>query len=189
MFQIKTHISPAPQDVMDMLFACHDRIRRLARLAARLASARDSQVDDIEEAARSLLAYFRHALPTHVADEDLSIRPRLHEVSASEDVREAIARMSDQHEQIDEILSALMPQWEMLLADGSRLSWMPLDFRRDSEKFLSTFEAHLTLEEETVFPAMRRDLSADSEAVILREMRERRTLRGVELHSVEDAYS
>jgi iron-sulfur cluster repair protein YtfE (RIC family) len=189
MFQIKRHKAIAPDDVIDSLFACHDRIRRLSQLAARLPRAHDAPAVDVEEAARSLLAYFRHALPMHIADEDLSIRPRLHEVSTSEDVRDAIAMMSDQHEQIDETLSVLLPQWELLRADGSRLSWMPGEFRKDSEKLRQQLDGHLAMEEETVFPAMRRDLSAESEAVILREMRERRALRGLETPHAEEAAS
>jgi iron-sulfur cluster repair protein YtfE (RIC family) len=97
--------------------------------------------------------------------------------------------MTEQHMEIDALLAVLLPQWEMLRADGSRLGWMPADFERDSEKLQEVLESHLSMEEETVFPAMRRDLSAESEAVILREMRERRALRGLEMPAVEEAVS
>lgn len=189
MFSIGRHPSKPPQDVIDMLFACHDRIRRLGLLAGRLPRAQDVARTEVEQAARELLAYFGLALPLHVADEDLSIRPRLHEVASSEEVREALAKMTEQHEAIDATLASLMPHWEILRGDGSRLASMPASFTEDSRVLREALEGHLAMEEETVFPAMRRDLSAESEAVILREMRERRLLHGLEMPTADPASS
>jgi len=163
-----------PTDVIDMLFACHERIRRMARLAERLSTAHESPAEEVQEAASALAGYFRNALPHHVADEDLSIRPRLHEIELPEDVRDALTDMSNQHEEIDELLADLLPLWDVLIRDGSRLPDMPALMEASSTRLRVLLDAHLYVEEETIFPAMRKYLSSESESVILREMRMRR---------------
>lgn len=163
-----------PTDVIDMLFACHERIRRMARLAERLSTAFDSPAEEVQEAASALGGYFRNALPHHVADEDLSIRPRLHEIELPEEVRDALSDMSAQHEEIDQLVADLLPLWDALVRDGSRLPAMPALMAASSSRLRELLDTHLYVEEETVFPAMRKYLSSESEAVILREMRQRR---------------
>ena len=176
-----------PADVIDMLFACHDRIRRLARLAERVSGAHDFPAIEIQQAAYSLVRYFRHALPLHAQDEDLTLRPRLHEIELGKDVREALVRMSDEHDVIDRLLEPLFPCWEKLASDGSALSRMPSGFAADATRLRKQLDAHLALEEETIFPALRRYLSADSEAVIAREMRARRAGSGPEVRLADEA--
>jgi hemerythrin-like domain-containing protein len=170
----------APADVIDQLFACHGRIRSFARVAERLAADSDATPAQSQQAAQSLLEYFLRALPLHVADEDLSIRPRLHEVELPEEVREAMSQMSAQHIQIDLQVAALLSCWETVSSDPAQLAAMPADFVRGARRLRQSLEAHLALEEETIFPAMRRYLSSDSESVIAREMRERRTRSAIE---------
>lgn len=175
-----------PTDPIDMLFACHARIRRLSQLAVRLCSAHTSPVIEIQEAADSLLRYFRHALPLHVADEDRTLRPRLHEIELEPEVRAALSCMSAEHETIDELLAVLFPCWERLAADGSLLQQMPPGFATGAARLRDRLDSHLALEEETIFPALRRYLSTDSEAVIVREMRERRSKTSVELQLIDE---
>lgn len=175
-----------PADVIDLLFACHERIRRLSRLAQRLTSAHGSPVSEVQEAADSLLRYFRHALPLHVADEDLTIRPRLHEIELEPEVRDALERMSAEHESIDRLLALLMPCWEKLASDGSLLGEMPLPWADHSRMLREQLDSHLSMEEETIFPALRRYLSADSESVIWREIRERRSKSSKEVQAADE---
>jgi iron-sulfur cluster repair protein YtfE (RIC family) len=171
---LRTRPQRPPADVIEMLFACHDRIRRLCSLAERLSLSVGAPAAEVSDAARSLIAYFTKALPKHVADEDFTIAPRLHEAAVTQVVRDALSSMSEQHEQIDALLDSLLPRWRQLADHGALLALMPPEFARASEALRKKMEAHLSLEEETIFPAMRRYLSPDSEGAILREMRERR---------------
>ncbi|MBI5533310.1 MAG: hemerythrin domain-containing protein [Deltaproteobacteria bacterium] len=175
-----------PADVIDLLFACHERIRRLSRLAQRLTGAHGSPLGEVQEAAGSLLRYFRHALPLHVADEDLTIRPRLHEIELDAEVRDALERMSSEHVSIDGLLASLMPCWERLASDGSLLGEMPQGWVEDSRMLREQLDSHLAMEEETIFPALRRYLSADSEWVIWREIRERRSKSSNEVQLADE---
>jgi iron-sulfur cluster repair protein YtfE (RIC family) len=165
----------SPEDVLDMLFDCHDRIRAFVRLASRLPDAAGATIGDIAGAAESLRRYFTVAMPLHVADEDLSIRPRLHEVSLPQEVRDALAAMSEQHAEIEQMLAALVPMWGSLSRRPARLAFVAASLRERTAALGAALEEHLRVEEETVFPAMRRYLSNESEEVIFREMRARRS--------------
>ena len=90
------------------------------------------------------------------------------------ETREALAQMSEQHVRFERELEDVLPLWEALARDGSRLAAMPSWFGAVATRLREELEEHLALEEETIYPAVRHYLSADSEAVILREMRGRR---------------
>ncbi len=172
--KLRSQPGEQPVDVIETLFACHDRMRRAARHAERLATDVGVPEREVQEGAASLVAYFRVALPQHQADEDLSIRPRLHELDVPLETREALAQMSEQHVRFERDLEDVLPLWEALARDGSRLAAMPSWFVTVTTRLREELEAHLALEEETIYPAVRHYLSADSEAAILREMRGRR---------------
>jgi hypothetical protein len=52
-------------DVVDMLAACHERIRTFSTMACAIASG-----GDVREAAAAVRRYFAEAYPLHVADEE-----------------------------------------------------------------------------------------------------------------------
>jgi hypothetical protein len=60
-------------DVVDLLLACHERIRFFIDLAIRIADTTDASNEEIREAAARVVRYFSESLPLHVADEEESI--------------------------------------------------------------------------------------------------------------------
>lgn len=65
------------EDVVDLLLACHQRIRAFIAMARRIAT----EPGDAREAAGQVRRYFAEAFPLHVADEEelLAIPQRIHD--------------------------------------------------------------------------------------------------------------
>ena len=97
-----------PEDALDLLTGCHQRIRYFTAAAIKLAHAQGASPEDIRQAAAGVHRYYSVSLPLHEADEELTLRPRLDAVG-SERVRHALAAMHDQHQAIDELIERLLP--------------------------------------------------------------------------------
>lgn len=165
-----TKKGPPPETTVDLLLACHARIRHFTLLARKLATA-DAPDEQLADAARALCRYFGRALPLHSQDEDLSVRPRLETHGVA--VRYADA-MTAQHEDIHRLLDQLLVIWE-LVAEGPGLRNAYRDKLEDrSRRLAELFERHLAMEEEHVFPALREVLTPEQDQAIVREMRARR---------------
>ena len=123
--------------------------------------------------------YFRVALPLHVADEELSIRPRLLAAPAAPAVRLALDAMTQEHAAIDALVTALLPRWAALAAGPGELASLAPALAEDCADLRRRFDAHLEQEERTLFPAVREHLGAASLA-IRAEMAARRGVVGLE---------
>ena len=162
--------SPPPENTVDLLLACHERIRHFTVLAQKLATAEASD-EQLANGARALCRYFGRALPLHSQDEDLSVRPRLDAHGVM--IRQAEA-MSAQHEDIHELLDHLLVIWE-LVAEGPGLrNAYRNKLEERTRRLAELFEVHLEMEEEHVFPALREVLTPAEDRAIVREMRARR---------------
>lgn len=184
--------APDQEDLVDLLLACHARIRHFAALAQRLLDAhqarqareanREAVVTpaQLADAARSLARYFGVALPLHVADEDVSIAHRLavaHErekLDVPVEVAAALGLMSAEHLTIDRLLDALVPAWTTVAQDPATLDVLHAELAPKTARLASIMATHLAAEEATIFPWMRASLTADARAAILAEMRARR---------------
>ena len=82
--------------------------------------------------------------------------------------------MLDQHQAIDELVERLVPLWLLLKSAPEKLPETSAEMCALSSRLNDLFQAHLKLEEETIFPAMDKYLSASDQAEIVREMQERR---------------
>lgn len=160
-----------PSELVDLLLACHQRIRSFTALA--LAAARRADAPEVElmEACIAVERYFREALPLHVQDEEHSILPRLRGQGQEMDaVLVAMHREHDEHE----------PKLGALLAACAALRDQPRDARcrADLESAAAAleldFERHLAQEEASLFPAVAR-LPVSVQSAILAELRARRT--------------
>jgi hemerythrin-like domain-containing protein len=154
---------------IDLMVACHSRIRSFTRIAARLAEPEISPVDR-SEAAASVHRYYSIGLPLHVLDEDVSLMPRLWAV-ADASLRKSIATMADQHSAIEELVSELLPRWREIKDTGARPS---PDLAVPTSELQALWDVHLVLEEMEIFPAAQRLLSPSEITRIGEEMRERR---------------
>jgi len=162
-------------DPVALLTECHERIRRFTRLAVRLADPAIASPDEIREAAQGVHRYFSVALPLHVADEDVSIGPRL--LAGGKQpraVREAVANMTAQHVTIDELLARALPLWAALAGtDEAQAEKARAALEELAPRLAVLFDLHLVHEEDTLFPAIGA-LPAEDRAAIVREMRARR---------------
>jgi iron-sulfur cluster repair protein YtfE (RIC family) len=172
-------ISPAkpqpktPEDAVDLLTGCHDRIRHFTGVAVKLAHARGSATEEIRQAAAGVHRYYTVSLPLHEADEEDTLRPRLESISDGK-VRHALMAMSDQHMAIDELLERLLPLLVMVRNHPDALSGAGAEMCSITEALDEMFRAHLQMEEEVIFPAIRTALAATQQAEMVREMQGRR---------------
>jgi iron-sulfur cluster repair protein YtfE (RIC family) len=158
-------------DLVDLLLACHERIRKFAALAVAVAERQDLPGDEVVEACVQVHRYFSEALPLHVADEDESILPRLQ--GASPEIDHALRTMHDQHVEHGPKLQSLLRLTEALRVQSdsaalkSELAVVAADLEQE-------FHAHLAMEERILFPALR-GLPGTIQAEIVAELRERRS--------------
>lgn len=159
----------------DRLKSCHDKIRYFSGVAVRLAHAQGATEREIVQAADGLHRYFTVALPLHEADENLSLHPRLRcAVPAKELAGPAADAMLDQHMAIDELVERLVPLWLLARSAPENLPEIAGEMCALSTRLNELFEAHLKLEEETIFPAMEKYLSDADLSEMVREMQDRR---------------
>jgi hypothetical protein len=164
----------SPSDAVELLLACHGRIRQFTALAVRLLDAHDAPADQIADAGRSLARYWGVALPLHVADEDVSIAHRVAPLHKPVEVVDAIREMTAQHLSIDRHLDALVPAWTQVAENASALQAVRSVLEAKTPRLAQLMPGHLEIEESTIFPWMRASLSTDDLGAILAEMRERR---------------
>jgi iron-sulfur cluster repair protein YtfE (RIC family) len=161
------------EDAVDLLVGCHQRIRHFTGVAVKLAHAQGASTEEIAQAAASLHRYYSVSLPLHEADEDQTLQPRLRAV-AGEQVRHALLAMGDQHQAIDELIERLLPLLVLVRDNPGTLTQVGGEMCSITKALEETFRAHLQMEEEVIFPAIRSALPESTRAEILREMQERR---------------
>ena len=155
-----------------MLLECHQRIRTFSAMACRLAEATDASAEEVREAAHAVRRYFNEALPLHVADEELTLRPRL--FGREEALDAALVRMSAEHVGHQSALTSLLAHCERLERVPTDLPVVHEQLGRTATALEADLAAHLDHEEAVVLPAVERLLSADVQAAMVAELRARR---------------
>lgn len=162
---------PETEDLLDLLMACHARIRAFSELAVTLATRAEVPPDEVIDACDRVTRYFGEALPLHARDEEESLLPRLMGVDPALDA--ALTRMRDEHDAHREPLRELLARCAMARAhpeDASlRTAMAPV-----AKDLRAQFEVHLASEEAVVFPALRAHLSDDARRAAVAELRARR---------------
>lgn len=172
------HIGPPPSsadvvDVVDILLACHDRIRRFSDAAVRLAVTPPGTGDEeIRDAATRIRYYFRAAYPAHVEDEDDTLLPRLHGLSAEVDA--ALATMEHDHDAHGRDMAHLLRLCDALVEAPARHAVLAAELGEVAAALRDDFARHLAMEELTLFPAVRTRLPHAVQAEMLYEARARR---------------
>jgi iron-sulfur cluster repair protein YtfE (RIC family) len=172
-------ISPATKtsetssdEAIDLLVGCHQRIRHFTSVATKLAHAQGATHDEIRSASEAVYRYYSVSLPLHEADEEDSLRPRLSKV-ADDRVQHALTAMHDQHMAIDDLLERLLPLLKLVANNPATLADAGGEMYSITKALSEMFLAHLQLEEEVIFPALR-VLSQGERDEMVSEMRERR---------------
>src|SRR5450631_3244698 len=146
-----------PEDAVDLLMGCHQRIRHFTGLATKLAHAQGATADEIRQSAAGVYRYYSVSLPLHEADEEDTVRPRLDPV-AGERVRHALLAMADQHQGIYDFVERLVPLLQLLERNPGALPQVGGEMCSLTSALDEIFRAHLELEEAVIFPAIRESL-------------------------------
>lgn len=171
LIQISQRPATEAADLFDAFVACHQRIRDFLTLARRIAQQLHASAPEVIDAAQRVERYFSLAFPLHVADEELSLAPRLRQKTAELD--RALRAMHEQHGGHRAPLELMLSTMKEVRSDPANV----LLRRRLGvlvSELESELEAHLQLEESVLFPAARRWLSSEEQREILKELRERR---------------
>jgi hemerythrin-like domain-containing protein len=171
--QISSSRKTASEDAVDLLIGCHQRIRHFTDVAGKLAHAQGVSPEEASRTAAGVHRYFSVSLPLHEADEDRTLQPRLSAV-ADEKVRRALLAMGDQHQTIDELIERLLPLLVMVRNNPETLHVVGGEMCATTNALDEIFRAHLQMEEEVIFPAIRTVLPASARQEMLLEMQERR---------------
>lgn len=161
-----------PEDAVGLLLECHQRIRTFVALARRIAAARPDERAGVAEAAARVARYFGQALPLHALDEEQSILPRLR--GRAPDVDAALDAMAREHREHERPVAEVVEACDALARDPARHAEVAPALRRAAAELEAHFVEHLRREEAVVFPAIRRLLSPEDDAAIVRELRARR---------------
>ena len=158
-------------DIVDILLACHDRIRRFCDSAVRLADP-GPEAAELGEAAARIRYYFRASFPSHVEDEDDTVFPRLHGLDA--EVDDALATMERDHEDHAPALARLLALCDALVEDPRQHAAIAAELNSVAATLRDGFARHLAMEEATIFPAIRERLARAVQDEMLYEARARR---------------
>ena len=172
--KIGTSAPAVEHDAVDMLLACHQRIRNFTGIAVRLAEGAGASTPEIANAAEAVHRYYSVALPLHEADENESVYPRLRQRLTDPAEAASLQAMVDQHGPIDAVVAELLPRWEGLRTAPERLPSFSEEIRWNAARLQDLWREHLALEEEIVFPLIRTRLTPDDLRAIHREMKQRR---------------
>jgi hemerythrin-like domain-containing protein len=170
---IKIGASDESSDIVDLLLACHQRIRFFIDLAMRLSETTDASNEEIREAAGRVVRYFSESLPLHVADEEQSVLPRL---GGREPILDrTLEAMRSEHVAHQPQLEQLLRICRDLQNTPEQLGEMRKDLADVASRLAGDFKAHLLEEESTILPAIRTLLNDQDRRMMLIELRARRS--------------
>lgn len=158
----------ADERPLELLYACHERVRRFTALAGRLAAhVADHGADEqARDAATQILRYFELSLPNHHADEEEDVFPALRGLNDVA-LAGAIAALEAEHAVLDALWQEAAP-WLRAVAQGEACA-----APETLAQFVAAYAVHTEREEREVFSAIDR-LPASTVDAIAQRMRARR---------------
>lgn len=169
--QLNSRRLDAPEDLVSLLTACHQRIRHFSQLAIDIGGVSDVPAGEVAQACADVERYFRESFPLHVADEEESIEPRLRGHSAELDA--ALSQMTFEHHEHKPLLHALLDALRTVAESPSALE-PRVKLAAIASPLTRVLERHLLLEEQTIFPAVRAQIPPAVQGTIIDELRRRR---------------
>lgn len=127
---------------IEMLYACHDKVKHFCRQLEILPDYLDDNGCNpaVKNDVKQILNYFNHSAPLHHDDEELDFFPTL--IQHLPDVQSAVAELASQHDALHQQWSELAEQLEALLAETRTT----LD-RALIKRFVSGYHLHISMEE------------------------------------------
>ena len=162
----------ADDGFVDLLLACHARIRRYAAAAVALAEGREADPRREAETARAVARYFREGLPLHAADEDEALVPTV--AGRDPELDAALAVMGRQHREHRPMLAALLAALDALAAAPGQAAAREA-LRAVAEPLQAELEAHLAHEEAAILPRLGALLTREEDAALVAALRARRS--------------
>ncbi len=157
------------EQLVDLLLDCHGQIRRMMRLARRLALSGPRAYSELREAADAVRSYCLETLPQHEADEELVMIKVAGRDPAFDQV---YAQLASEHQATAADIGRLVAICDAIDCDPRQLTQHARELAKLAARLEATYTAHLALEERTLFPVLR-DLPADVQDEILSELRAR----------------
>lgn len=166
--------APGLDEPLEMLAACHERVRSQLATLTRLAQwvPRHGADEQAQRAARSVMRYFDLAAVNHHLDEEQDLLPAMLEaVDAAERERlQALAgRILAEHLELATAWADLRLRLQRI-AEGEAVD----PGAEQVQRLQAAYEAHIQLEEEQILPWAGRLLGADAVARISLRMTDRR---------------
>ncbi len=173
------HRSPEAgfDEPFDMLAACHERVQRIISLTHRLCDqlAQNGWDDTAAQAATDVMRYFDQAAPLHHQDEELHVFPLLLAAPDADGLHAAVRRLQHDH-------LTMHTQWTdarkvlQRIQQATGTAWQPLAAQESKrlKAFAAQYAAHIELEEQLVYPAAQRQLSAPARQHMGQDMMGRR---------------
>lgn len=168
-------------DPIGLLGDCHRRIEHFLGVLVRLAGSEETGplTPEHARALKTALLYFDEAAPRHSEDEEHSLFPRLRRRGDREalELLDRIERLERDHARAEashRVVSSLGAKW---LEDGVLSAEDRETLRGTLKELRGLYAAHIRVEDEEVFPAAARLLSASQLEDVGREMAARRGLR------------
>ncbi len=147
-------IAPHIDDPVELLLACHEKVRKFSQLAVRLRDHLAKSVPPVQpdqqarEAAQSILRYFNVAAPLHHDDEEQDLFPALRAL-ALPSLNGVMNALQAEHQSLARLWQALQP-WLRDIAEG-RAHPAPIEV----DEFARAYPAHAQREDEEVYPSAR----------------------------------
>lgn len=182
--QIGEQPLPTFQDPLALLSDCHRRIERFLRdLITVVEQARGGRLSPVQrDALETALRYFREAAPRHTQDEEESLFPRMRS-AATPGCRKALdqlARLESDHQTAVEghvMVEQLGRQW----LNAGQLSTSETGLLANIlNRLRATYDRHIAIEDQEVFPVAGRVLTSSEIEAIGREMARRRGQKPLE---------
>jgi hemerythrin-like domain-containing protein len=164
-------------DPVAMLFECHNRVRisldLLRKLCAHLQT--KGQDEHTASAATDILRYFDIAAPLHHQDEELHVFPALRKSHVIA-IQTYVERAQADHIRMNDQWSALRITL-LDLASAKRETKWSQTFSDQVYSFTATYDEHLNIEEQLLFPALSMAVGAKELEDMGLEMQQRRGVR------------
>lgn len=140
-------VAPRIDDPIELLMACHEKVRRFAGLTMKLRDHLASKGPDsqAQEAAQSILRYFNIAAPLHHDDEERDLFPALRQLS-HEGLNTSMAELEAEHTELAMLWQGLAP-WLQAVTQG--LAHAP---PATVNVFALRYPAHAQREEKLIYP-------------------------------------
>jgi len=160
---------------LEILSACHERVRRHCRLAGRIAEHLEDEGFDeqVRLAAQSVIRYFDVAGRDHHLDEEEDLFPAMLEHCAGRGGAESlVARLLGDHRKLD----ALWAEVRAILAELAEGREARIDPAL-AAAFAAAYDEHIREEEEVLFPLARASLPPPVLAALGASMARRRGVK------------